>query len=102
MIVEFRCDFCGQRIKREDVTALILIDGAFSVDGENQKVQLEICPKCASLIRRKRDTEQESGGVMFQKNEERKILPDSQLQKEIFEDGCYTGKGKIIRRTQDI
>ena len=101
MIVEFRCDFCGQRIKREDVTALILIDGAFSVDGENQKVQLELCPKCSYMLRRKRDTDQESG-VMFQKKEERKILPDSQFQKEIFEDGCYTGKGKIIRRTQDI
>ena len=101
MIVEFRCDFCGQRIKREDVTALVLIDGAFSIDGEKQKVQLELCPKCAYMLRRKRDTEQESG-VMFQKNEERRILPDSQFQKEIFEDGCYTGKGKIIRRTQDI
>lgn len=63
VIVEFRCDFCGQRIRREDVTALILIDGAFSIDGENQKVQLEICPKCAGMIRRKRDTEQESGGA---------------------------------------
>ena len=62
MIVEFRCDFCGQRIRREDVTALILIDGAFSIDGENQKVQLELCPKCASVIRRKRDTDQETGG----------------------------------------
>lgn len=101
MIVEFRCDFCGQRIKREDVTALVLIDGAFSIDGEKQKVQLELCKKCAGMIRRKRETDQESG-VMFQKNEERKILPDSQFQKEIFEDGCYTGKGKIIRRTQDI
>lgn len=102
MIVEFRCDFCGQRIKREDVTALILIDGAFSVDGENQKVQLELCPKCASVIRRKRDSIQETGGVMLQKKEERRILPNNQLQKEIFEDGYYTGKGKIIRRTQDI
>ena len=80
---------------------MILIDGAFSIDGENQKVQLELCPKCAGMIRRKRETDQESG-VMFQKNEERRILPDSQFQKEIFEDGCYTGKGKIIRRTQDI
>lgn len=53
VIVEFRCDFCGQRIKREDVTALILIDGAFSVDGEKQKVQLEICPKCASMMIRR-------------------------------------------------
>lgn len=61
MIVEFRCDFCGQRIKREDVTALVLIDGAFSIDGEKQKVQLELCPKCAYMLRRKRDTDQESG-----------------------------------------
>lgn len=61
MIVEFRCDFCGQRIKRENVTALVLIDGAFSVDGEKQKVQLELCKKCAGMIRRKRETDQESG-----------------------------------------
>lgn len=92
MIVEFRCDFCGQKINREDVTALILVDGAFSVDGEKQKLQLELCRKCASMIRRTKDADREIEIKRMEEMKSEKKLYDICRMK----DGSYFGKGKIL------